>query len=83
MRANLLILQHRASGAYNALYNRMDNTLAPGNRINVTVETRRQRLMTARRDALARRDWPAMNAITMRLAKLPVKTSKGTYRYGE
>ena len=32
--------------------------------------------MAARQDAIARRDWAAMNEITRRLAKLPVKGDK-------
>jgi len=45
------------------------------------IEDRRRKLMVARNEAVARRDWQAMNDITRKLAKLPVKTVGG-YRYG-
>jgi hypothetical protein len=45
------------------------------------IEDRRRKLMEARTVAIANRDWQAMNEITKRLAKLPLKTAKG-YTYG-
>ena len=47
-----------------------------------TVEARRRKLMQARTVAIHQRDWQAMNEITKRLAKLPMKTAKG-YLYGQ
>lgn len=41
--------------------------------VNPAIEARRQKLMAARTVAIANRDWAAMNEITKRLAKLPVK----------
>ena len=38
-----------------------------------TVEARRRKLMDARQIAVAAKDWQAMNDITRKLAKLPVK----------
>jgi hypothetical protein len=40
---------------------------------NHRIETRRQALMAARTIAITQCDWQAMNEITKRLAKLPVK----------
>ena len=37
------------------------------------IEQRRKTLMAARAKAIDQRDWQAMNEITKRLAKLPVK----------
>lgn len=45
------------------------------------IEARRRALMDARSVALKNRDWAAMNEITKRLIKLPLKTTKG-YNYG-
>lgn len=52
----------------------MTRTLTPE---AVAIESRRKALMAARHDAIERRDWAAMDEITRRLAKLPVK---GEYR---
>ena len=46
------------------------------------IETRRRALLVARTEAIANRDWQAMNEITKRLAKLPLKSTKG-YVYGQ
>lgn len=40
------------------------------------IEARRKALMESRRVAIDNRDWNAMNDITKRLAKLPVKGEK-------
>lgn len=40
------------------------------------IEARRRTLMESRRVAIERRDWQAMNDITKRLSKLPVKGEK-------
>jgi hypothetical protein len=42
------------------------------------VEDRRRKLMAARIEAITRRDCVAMNEITKRLAKLPVKGEEAT-----
>jgi len=43
---------------------------------NPVIEARRKALMAARTVAIDKRDWAAMNEITKRLAKLPVKGDK-------
>ncbi len=48
--------------------------------IDPVVEARRRKLMESRREAINRRDWNAMNEITKRLAKLPVKGEKAPSR---
>jgi len=40
------------------------------------IESRQRALMAARDEAYARRDWPTVNEITRKLAKLPVKGDK-------
>lgn len=46
-------------------------------KINPVIEARRRALMEARQVAYKARDWAAVNEITKRLAKLPVKGEKG------
>ena len=54
----------------------MNNDLGPTIRLTdpdfPRVQARRFALMQARQQAVARKDFDAMNEITMRLAKLPV-----------
>jgi hypothetical protein len=59
---------------------RIDRFLQPADAIHVIkptidpkIEARRRKLMAERDEAVRARDWPRMNEITRRLAKLPVK----------
>jgi hypothetical protein len=59
---------------------RIDRFLQPAEHIQIIkpttdpkIEARRRKLMAERDAAVAARDWPRMNEITKRLAKLPVK----------